>query len=296
MLSILLFLISLSAFAEVEDILYTENQHAYIHLSTSVSEGVYSSVDGNGDDVDVSGQTKITNLTYGHMLKGGHFLELSLPYMYFSATELTANGSLGDVHNSQGIREPEVKFVHAKSENGSVYNWGVSFIPSLFERKVASEDSNQFIGGHEISIFGKRGAIYKKWEGSWIGSLKKFFERKEENLDSNVTYISSEFYRIATGLEFQYRYTPKCLIGFYVGMQFTESYSIKSSTHSKDNHIQLGTGADVNVSLKYLQQKDSIYSLALSRTKNDYFVDGETANFRGTYKRYSLSFSYLKKI
>lgn len=232
--------------------------------------------------------------TYGHKLNSKKFYGISLPFTTSKENEVTTSGATTTSYRSKGLTEPSFLFHHRFNNTlESLKDISLKFTPSLFEKKSGTTNANKAVGGHKLQVKSSWGAIYQEWESRIQLDYTYNFNSKDENLKTGVTTTTEGFYQVLIGIEFQYLISDKWFANFGSGLQLSQDAHLNNSGTAESTRVQLGTGSVGFIGISY-KLKTEAYLFKLFRSKNDFFVEAPSSNFKGDFTKTFLAFDYIK--
>lgn len=251
---------------------------------------------GSSNEI-ISREYSLMNL-FGHTINDQSYLTVSIPYLTNQEDNRKINGTKMESITSSGFREPN--FTYAKrfkrlfSEGDTIQDLSLSFTPSVTERKIGTKNSNSAIGGNYFEVNGSLGTHYTNWEAKFFTQLTYQMEQVEENLENGDSFTFTPTTTYSLGIEFQLIVTERLSLRGSSGLKFNQTYDVKDQNTKAVTTVQQGTGSITYLGMVY-RINDELYFFNLTREKNDFFAESNTAdNFKGHARIIGISLSYLR--
>lgn len=222
---------------------------------------------------------------------------LALPFLITKRDEFIQGGIEGSDYVSKGFTEPEIFYLtrigEINSEDVVIQDFRISFVPSLFKRKLGTEKANEWRGGHELRFTHSIGARYSTWEARIYNQFEYYFYKEEENLESDTKYKITPYYDYITRLEVQLNLAEILYLAVGSGFSLNSDFDVSSSRSESSALIQRGTGSSsfMRATVYY---HNNLYRLTFERLRNDYFITTREQNFKGNYKDDIIQLDYIR--
>lgn len=225
------------------------------------------------------------------------FFSVSASYASAGIARLKDNEFSTQKSNISGFSEPTFKFYSrsnwAKYEGDSVFDFMISYTPSLAKRKVGSSAGNNAVGGDILQLEINRGTFYTNWDFNLKFNYTLHGKKKEEDLAIDKDRAIQAVGQYLAMFEFQHVLLPfSYFIRGGIGLQAIED--TESNVGDTTTITQQGTGSNLYIGFVNTGEHWT-WLFKVSRQKNDYFIKNDSMNLDGDYVVKTMSFELLRE-